>query len=139
MKIFLIGPGGVGKSSVGRILSSLLGTEFTDLDEEFCSRINNVRSYIDIHGYDKYCIENSKLFYDILNMLNGDFIFALSSGFLAYKNFPDLIRNHKRTIEKIGTSILILPSSSLSECRDIIVKRQLNEHCRFVTISISKI
>lgn len=34
MRIFLIGPGGVGKSTTGNILAELIGYNFIDLDQE---------------------------------------------------------------------------------------------------------
>ncbi|CAI1622383.1 shikimate kinase [Serratia quinivorans] len=39
--IFLIGPGGAGKSTVGKILSATPGYNLIDLDDEFCERIMN--------------------------------------------------------------------------------------------------
>lgn len=40
---FLIGLGGAGKSTVGKILSDMLGYIEIDLDSEFCERISNIR------------------------------------------------------------------------------------------------
>jgi shikimate kinase len=125
MRIFLVGPGGAGKSTSGKILAELIGVKFIDLDSEFCDRIDNIRSYIENYGYQKYCLTNSDLFYDILEELGEDFVFVLSSGFLAYEN-SDLISKHKKTIEETGLSVMILPSESFEECRDIIVERQLS-------------
>lgn len=39
MKIFLIGPGGVGKTTCGAILANSLGYNFIDLDTEFASEL----------------------------------------------------------------------------------------------------
>jgi shikimate kinase len=49
--IFLIGPGGVGKTTIGRLFAPLLNLQFIDLDEEFCTRIGSVRSHLDRYGY----------------------------------------------------------------------------------------
>ncbi len=125
MKIFIIGPGGVGKSTCGAILANLLGYNFLDLDKEFCKRVENVGKYINNNGYKKYCLENSKLFYEILSQHSENFIFSLSSGFLVHENLEDLILKHKQTLKEQGVSVLLLPSDSIDESTGIVVKRQL--------------
>lgn len=126
MKIFLIGPGGVGKSTCGEILANLLGYNFIDLDVEFCKRVENVGSYINNFGYEKYCLENSKLFYEILSQHLENFVFSLSSGFLIHENMDELTLKHKQTLKDVGISVLLLPSKSLDESTEIVVKRQLS-------------
>lgn len=122
MKIFLIGPGGVGKTTCGRILAELLDFDFVDLDTEFCNRIENITTFIRTKGYEKYCSENSKLFYELLKISNDNCVFALSSGFLIHESLGS---KHKQILESSGISVLLLPSSLLEESTEIIVKRQL--------------
>ncbi|MCE8442605.1 shikimate kinase, partial [Rhodovulum sulfidophilum] len=62
--IFLIGPGGIGKTSSGRNLAELLGREFIDLDEKFMSGPGHIGQYISEHGYAKYVRENSNFFFE---------------------------------------------------------------------------
>lgn len=117
---------GVGKSTCGAILADLLDLTFIDLDEEFCKRVENVGSYIKSFGYEKYCLENSKVFYDILSQPLENFVFALSSGFLVHENHEELTKKHKKTIKELGISLLLLPSESIQEATEIVVKRQLS-------------
>lgn len=126
MKIFIIGPGGVGKSTCGKILANLLSYKFIDLDTEFCKYVENVGGYIKKHGYKKYCLENSRLFYKIINQHLENFVFSLSSGFLVHENLDDLTIKHKKCLKDLGISILLLPSESLNESTNIVVKRQLS-------------
>ncbi len=126
MKVFLIGPGGVGKSTCGKILANLLGYNFIDLDAKFCERIENVSDYINIFGHEKYHIENSRLFYKILSQHLENFVFSLSSGFLIHENMNELTLKHKQTLEDQGISVLLLPSEALNESMEIVVKRQLS-------------
>ncbi len=81
MRVFIVGPGGVGKTTSGIILADKLGFCFIDLDQEFCTRIQNIGEYIKNNGYEKYCYTNSELFYSILKSAPEDFVFVLSSGF----------------------------------------------------------
>lgn len=126
MNIFIIGPGGVGKSTCGKILANLLGYNFIDLDHEFCERVENIGVYINKFGYEKYCFENSKLFYDIIGQHLENFVFPLSSGFLIHENLDDLNTKHKQSLKDLGISILLLPSESLDESTRIVVDRQLS-------------
>jgi shikimate kinase len=126
MKIFIIGPGGVGKSTCGKILANLLGYKFIDLDVEFGKRVEDVGSYIRLKGYDEYCLKNSELFYEILSQHLENFVFAVSSGFLVYENMGKLISRHKQTLKESGISVLLLPSESLYESTQVVVKRQLS-------------
>ncbi|HPN67197.1 MAG TPA: shikimate kinase [bacterium] len=125
MKIFIIGPGGVGKSTCGPILASKLDYQFIDLDDEFCQRIANIGAYINEKGYEKYCLENSQLFYDILSDEPDNLVFVLSSGFLVHEGMAELTAKHQQTIQKKGISILLLPSADITESTQIVVARQL--------------
>ncbi|MFZ2152462.1 MAG: shikimate kinase [Microgenomates group bacterium] len=122
MRIFMIGPGGVGKSTVGKILAKNLGYQLIDLDEIFWSKKENKYLHTNF-VYEKYCTDNSKLFYELLNTSENNCVFALSSGFLVYKDLANL---HKKTITKEGISVLLLPSPDIIVSRKIIISRQMN-------------
>ena len=126
MKIFLIGPGGTGKSTTGKILAKLLGYDLVDLDTEFCQQIENIGTYIDKHGYEKYCFENSELFYKLLNKSPENIVMPLSSGFLVHEEVPELAQLHKQTLKTSGLSILLLPDESLVVSTRILLERQLS-------------
>ena len=125
MNIFLIGPGGVGKSTCGPIVASMLGYRFIDLDQEFHARIGHIGNYIRNNGYTSYCLENSKVFYDIVQQGLSNAVFTLSSGFLVYKHFEHLTTKHKQSLKELGTSVLLLPSQCIDTSTNIVVKRQL--------------
>jgi shikimate kinase len=125
MKIFLIGPGGVGKSTCGKILAKKLGYEFIDLDMEFMSQVGHIGSFIETFGYDKYVFANSDLFYSLLNKGHKNTVYVLSSGFLVHKDLDELVSKHAKAITT-GTSILLLPSRGIDETIDVVAKRQIN-------------
>ena len=62
MHLFLIGPGGAGKSTVGEKLAVRLGYAFVDLDAQFCERVANIREYLKSDGYEAYLEQNAALF-----------------------------------------------------------------------------
>ena len=123
--VFIVGPGGSGKSTAGKILAERLGYGFVDLDYAFCERIGIIGDYIDEHGYRAYSSANSRLFDQLLIEHPSRTVFPLSSGFLVHEDSPALVRKHKLLLERAGVSILLLPSESLGEATSIIVPRQL--------------
>lgn len=125
MRVFVIGPGGVGKTTTGKILAKLLGYEFVDLDEQFMTRVGHIGDYIKDVGYEDYCYENSDLFLTLLEEYHDDVVIPLSSGFLVHNGLDVLVNEHRRLLKSCGITIRLLPSESLDECIEIIVKRQL--------------
>jgi shikimate kinase len=123
-RVFIIGPGGVGKSTTGKLLAKSLGFNFIDLDLLFCKRIKLIPEYIKELGYKKYCEENSKLFDDILNKNTNEVVIALSSGFLVHEDSPELIKKHKKLLNEKGVSVLLLPAQTVEESLEIIIPRQ---------------
>lgn len=123
--VFIVGPGGVGKSTTGKLLANKLGYEFVDIDLIFCERVGLIGDFIKEKGYKAYSEVNSKLFEQLLKEYPTKTVFPLSSGFLVHKDSPGLIKKHKILLKEKGISILLLPSLSLKESMDIIVSRQM--------------
>lgn len=122
-RIFIIGPGGVGKTTCGKLFAEKISFDFIDIDLEFMNRIGDIDNHIEEQGYLSYRHNNSNLFYELMKEPNNDTVFALSSGFLA--DDSDLTE-HMNSIHNSGLSILLLPSRSLEETEKIIVTRQLS-------------
>ncbi len=123
--IFIVGPGGVGKTTSGRLLAVALGVPFVDLDSEFMARVAPIGPYIQEHGYEKYCYTNSDLFSKLLKESSEPGLFVLSSGFLVHEGLDDLTEKHRNLLKSEGVSITLLPSESLEESTEIVVQRQL--------------
>jgi shikimate kinase len=122
--IYLVGPGGVGKSTLGRALAEILGHTPIDLDEQFCDRIENVGTFIRREGYERYVRENSALAQELVGELRTPSVFVTSSGFLAADAEP-AVRDANLQLIKSGYSISLLPSAELEVATSIAVTRQL--------------
>lgn len=86
--IYLIGPGGAGKSTVGRMLSQELCWSFLDLDVEFMTRVAHIDEFINEHGYERYMETNSDLAHSIAKSGDRPLAVALSSGFMMIDTAP---------------------------------------------------
>lgn len=126
-RIFLVGPGGVGKSTVGEILANKLGYRFVDVDKEFNLRIKPIPQYVQEYSYRGYCEANSELFQQLLIENPSQTVFPLPAGFLVHEGSEDIARKHRRLLIKHGVSILILPAPTLKGSIEIVVARQLSK------------
>src|SRR5260370_17217725 len=80
--IRLIGPGGVGKSTIGALLAERLEVLFVDLDRHFADLVGDISEYIDRHGYDAYARENIEAYCSLFREAVCPGVVALSSGFM---------------------------------------------------------
>ena len=122
--LFLVGPGGVGKSTLGRELSRRLGWLLIDLDLEFCARFEVIGPYIARHGYARYRAANLALADQLVAETSAPVVFVASSGFLAG---PVGSADHSasRRLVQSGFAITLLPSLDIDTATDIVVARQL--------------
>lgn len=126
--IFLVGPGGVGKSTIGPYLAEELCCDFYDLDTYFCNNIDNIGVFIRDEGYDAYVKANSKGFFELLEQANERSVFALSSGFLIYESeeTSSVVNANREAVRSLGVSVLIAPNADDEVSGRIVVDRQLN-------------
>lgn len=122
--LFLVGPGGVGKSTLGRELSRRLAWPLIDLDLEFCARLEVIGPFIAQHGYARYREANLALAEQLVAETWAPLVFVASSGFLAG---PAGSTDHSasRRLVQSGFAITLLPSLDIDTATGIVVKRQL--------------
>lgn len=122
--LFLVGPGGVGKSTLGRTLSERLSWPVIDLDLHFCDEIEEIGAFIAHHGYAAYRSENLALAQRLIKDLPAPIIFVTASGFLAAPVGSD-DRTQADALIATGFSIALLPSFDLDRATALVVDRQL--------------
>lgn len=124
--IRLIGPGGAGKSTAGKLLADRLGWQYVDLDHYFLERSGSISEFISRHGYAAYARQNVGYYLAICRQINTPTVFVLSSGFMTY---PDTVDSRyaaiKEEIESHTLSVALLPSFDIEKCVEIIIDRQL--------------
>ena len=124
-RIFIIGPGGVGKTTAGGELARRLGCAFLDLDQQFMARVGHIDGVIREQGYERYVELNAQLFATLVAEAPDTCVVPLSSGFLARETPPDLLAGNKARVKAAGTSIRLLPCEDLEAATRIVVARQI--------------
>jgi shikimate kinase len=107
--IYLVGPGNVGKTTVGPHLATQLNRPFTDLDQEFMTRVGHIGQLIDTAGYTKYRQQNAALLRQLVKDATEPTVFALSSGFLISRDY-DQVAADLDFLKQTGVTCLLLPS-----------------------------
>lgn len=123
--LLLIGPGGVGKSSLGLELGALLGWQLIDLDMEFKCRFGDISSYIRNEGYGHYKLTNSQLAGDLYDDIVSPTILVTSSGFLTPDNPKRALTSNLNLLAE-SYSICLLPSRDLEVTVGVVIERQMS-------------
>ncbi len=124
--IQLVGPGGAGKTTVGRALADRLGVAFVDLDQQFRMRVEDISAFLEAQGYAAYCRRNVQTYIETVGGAPDDTVVALSSGFMTYADdvHPDYPVVY-RAITTSPTTFVLLPSFDREACVAETVRRQL--------------
>lgn len=129
--VFLVGPGGVGKSSLGSLLAPRMDRVLLDLDLIFCDRIGTIGPYIDAYGYEAYRAANLRLATHLVGAPAPKCVFVTSSGFLAAAPGTQ-DRASAQALLGLGYVITLMPSSDIDEASHIVVERQIRRPFGFV-------
>lgn len=129
MLIYFIGPGGVGKTTIAKLLAFQSGFDCYDLDEYFMQIEGDIAKYIVEHGYKKYAARNFQLFLALRAKYHANriTIIVCSSGFMTYPN--DIDQNYIKVKDEIENHIftfLLLPSLYLEKCVEEVLVRQMS-------------
>ncbi|MFK4810247.1 shikimate kinase [Devosia sp. ZW T5_3] len=122
--IFLLGPGGVGKSTLGRVLAGRLNWPLIDLDLEFCEQIAEIGRFIRQTSYAAYRAENLLLAQRLVARTEGPLVFVTASGFLAAE-VESSDYAEARALVGTGYGITLLPSLDIDQATELVVERQL--------------
>jgi shikimate kinase len=126
VRITLIGPGGAGKSTIAALLAERLAGTFVDLDQRFGARAGDISEYITCFGYAAYACENVETYRSLMHEGRGEFIVALSSGFMTYpQNIHPEYACLRREIERNPATFVLIPSLDLALSVAETVRRQL--------------
>ena len=125
--VYLIGPGGAGKSTAGALLARELGYSLIDLDEYFVAHSGDISTYLWSHTYSEYATQNFTNYRLAMGAISAPTVFVLSSGFMVYPTEIDPgYPGARDSVELAPLTFLLMPSFEFEDCVSIIVERQLS-------------
>jgi shikimate kinase len=125
--VYLIGPGGAGKSTAGALLAGELGYSFIDLDKYFVAHSGDISTYLGSHTYSEYATRNFTNYRLAMEAISAPTVFVLSSGFMVYPTEIDPGYSGTRdSVEINPLTFLLMPSFEFEDCVSMIVERQLS-------------
>jgi shikimate kinase len=125
--VYLIGPGGAGKSTAGALLARELGYSLIDLDEYFVAHSGDISGYLCSHTYSEYATRNFTNYRLAMTAISSPTVFVLSSGFMVYPAQIDPGYSGTRdAVEMAPFTFLLMPSFDFENCVAMIVERQLS-------------
>ena len=96
--IFLVGPMGVGKTTIGKSLASLLDRPFIDIDKEIEARCGaDIPWIFDKEGEQGFRDRESRVFEDIVTVKDKSII-ATGGGIVLRSANRDILRDHGRCV-----------------------------------------
>lgn len=123
--LFIVGPGGAGKSSLGQLLAPLTHRRLLDLDQIFKSEVGPIDQYIQNFGNEAYRSRNSSLAKSLVRGCLDQILLVTSSGFLAEDN-PPLVLADNQALLRQGYSLSLLPDDDHKLTCEIIVERKMS-------------
>jgi shikimate kinase len=120
--IFLIGPGGVGKSSIGEELSKIAKLNFIDQDEMFKKEYGEIGIFGKEWNWKIFTIRNSR---NLLNLIkkNQKSIYATSPKAFINPLVPETEQIVSNRCKQNGITALVLPSRFFLKTKQIIWER----------------
>src|SRR5579859_1086109 len=89
--IALVGLRGVGKSTIGVVVSTALRRRLVDQNLYFLSKLGSIEQYVSTHGWAKYCDMQAEILREILSENEHDAVIVCSSECVERKAGRDLL------------------------------------------------
>ncbi len=123
MKLILIGPRSVGKSSVGSCLAKKLNVKYFDFDEYVDEKIGGIDKYIESTDVRSYRLEEKKLLSKFLSSLPKNCVISVGGGTIA-SQFKDMNKTNTTKLRSVGTIIYLFPTKNRKKAADILFARE---------------
>ena len=122
-KIILIGPGSIGKTTIGKKLAERLNLKCYDFDSIVEEKLGNLDEYLSQFGADKYREEEHEILVEFLKSMSNKFVMSVGGGTVA-SQLKDVSSKNVDLLKTIGKLIYLCGSENDSRAIDILRQRE---------------
>jgi shikimate kinase len=125
----LVGPGGVGKSTIARLVADMVGGVFVDADTEFRKRFGEVGEYTAHYGRDAYYARQAEVVFELLSewrVRRELWLCALPASNLAHSGHAEITKRNRARIVGKYPIVCVLASEDPELGAEICIQRQQN-------------
>jgi shikimate kinase len=124
MKIILIGPRSVGKSTIGKRLAAKLKLKYFDFDMVVEHELGDIDNYIKNNEVDSYRKKERKILVESLSKLTCEFVMSVGGGTVA-SQLHHISELNSRDLKNLGKIIYLSPSEDEDRSIELLRKREL--------------
>jgi shikimate kinase len=122
--IVLVGPRCSGKTSIGKELAGILKAEFLDADVLFAKVFEDINSFVEKNGREKFRQYETKLVEKVCETYKSKHIvFAAGGGAVAHNQGKEYREKNAKLLSSFGEVVYLLPSKDLEQSAKILYKR----------------
>lgn len=138
MKLTLIGPRSIGKTTIGKVLAKKLKIPYFDFDKYVEKEIHGIDNHIKNYGVDSYRIKEQKILKKFIKSLPKKFVISVGGGTIA-SQMKTISRNNSKILKKISKIIYLSPSDSRNKAVNMLYKREKKRKGRKTYIEVKNL
>jgi len=123
MKIIIIGPRSVGKTTVGNLLARKLKMKYFDFDEIIEKKLKGIDKHVEKYGADSYRYKERKILKGFLSKLPKKFVVSVGGGTIA-SQLKYMSKKNTKDLKKKGKIIYLSPSKTKKQALNILYKNE---------------
>lgn len=121
MKIIIVGPRSIGKTTIGKSLAKRLRIKYLDFDEIVGKKLKSIDNHIKNYGIESYRKHENKILKKVILELPKKCIMSIGGGTIT-SQFSKLNNRNIKYIRKEGMIIYLSPSENYKEAIKILNK-----------------
>jgi len=124
VKIILIGPRSVGKTTVGKLLAKKLKVKYIDLDDIVDRKLGGITEHIDKKGMESYRKKERIILKKLLAELPKKFVVSVGGGTIA-SQFIKISELNVKDLKRKGKLVYLCPADTRKESIKILRRREM--------------
>ena len=123
MKLIIVGPRSIGKSTTGKVLAEKFNLDYFDFDEYIEDKLGGIDRHIKKNGVESYRVREERILLDFISELPDEFVISVGGGTVA-SQFEEISQRNTKVLKRLGKIIYLSPSENKNEAINILFERE---------------